>query len=110
MFFFCFVFFLNKKKGLCSLELIGLIDCAAAVRGRRVGDVPHRKPKALLHGHEKTGPEKAAEGDQTAGEPVHGDILRPVQLQKVGRFFFDENRFRFPNTHDDEEFVFAGSR
>lgn len=63
--------------------IVFIIYLSVAVRRRRVGNVPHRESKTLLHGHEKIGPEETAESDQASGQPIHGDFLRLVEFQEV---------------------------
>lgn len=57
------------KTTVCVPKYLTLTRACPRVRGyrvvrrRRAGDVPNGEPKALLHGHEETGPEEAAESN-----------------------------------------------
>lgn len=68
-----------------------LVTLIFSVRRRRLGDVPNRKPKTLLHRNEKAGKEKTAESDQKTVESILGDVLRFVELETIRNcdFYFD---------------------
>lgn len=55
----------------------------AQVRRWRLGDVPDRFSKELLHGYEETGPQEATQDDPSAHQFLFGALLRYLHVEKV---------------------------